>query len=170
MNTPAKKNSISLLFICLGNICRSPAAHGIMQDMVDKAGLSDKIHIDSAGIGDWHVGELPDHRMRSHAAQRGYDLLHRARHFQGHRDIERFDLILVMDEENYADTTRHAHTSEERNKIHYLAEFLQNHPDTKIIPDPYYGGADHFEQVLDLIEDACHGLLEKLKGLLIQTE
>ena len=86
-----------ILFICLGNICRSPAAHGIMEEFVKRAGLSETIHIDSAGIGSWHIGKLPDSRMRAHAADRGYDLLHKARLFNPHTDFDNFDLILVMD-------------------------------------------------------------------------
>ena len=164
MNISDNKNKVSLLFICLGNICRSPAAHGVMQEMVEKAGLSHKIRIDSAGIADWHVGELPDQRIRSHAAQRGYDLLHKARHFQGSKEFENFDLILVMDGENYAEVSRYARTEEEQNKIHYLAEFLRHYADVNVIPDPYCGGSEHFEYVLDLIEDACGELLKELQS------
>jgi protein-tyrosine phosphatase len=151
-----------ILFICLGNICRSPAAHGIMEGFVKRAGLSETIHIDSAGIGSWHIGKLPDSRMRAHAADRGYDLLHKARLFNPHTDFDNFDLILVMDEENYTNIIHQAHNAQERQKVRYLAEYLCHHPQYRIIPDPYYGGADHFELVLDLIEDACHGLLDTL--------
>jgi len=151
-----------LLFICLGNICRSPAAHGIMEEFVNRAGLSEKIHVDSAGIGNWHIGELPDNRMRAHAADRGYNLLHRARQFNPYADFDKSDLILVMDQENYADITRYAHKEQKRQKVQYLAKYLRHHPQYHMIPDPYYGGADHFELVLDLIEDACQGLLDTL--------
>ena len=92
--------NINLLFICLGNICRSPAAHAVMEHLVEQKGLQDTIQIDSAGIGDWHKGQLPDKRMRSCAAERGFSLMHKARHFKGHEDIAKFDLILVMDDEN----------------------------------------------------------------------
>lgn len=156
-------DKIRLLFVCLGNICRSPAAHGIMQELVDREGLSGRIFIDSAGIGGWHIGELPDPRMRSHAADRRYALMHRGRQFDAQSDFDHFDMILVMDEENYADIKHMAHNDKEMQKVHYLAEYLCHHPQENTIPDPYYGGADHFEYVLDLIEDACAGLLETLK-------
>ncbi len=155
-------DKVKLLFVCLGNICRSPAAHGIMQDFVDQRGLSNRIYVDSAGVREWHIGDLPDQRMRSHAADRGYDLIHRARQFNPWTDFEKFDYILVMDDENYNDITSMAHNEEERKKVLYLAKFLRHHPGQDIIPDPYYGGRDHFEYVLDLIEDACQGLLDTL--------
>ncbi|MBP3775345.1 MAG: low molecular weight phosphotyrosine protein phosphatase [Bacteroidaceae bacterium] len=151
-----------LLFVCLGNICRSPAAHGIMQKMVDEAGLSSQIYIDSAGMGGWHVGNLPDPRMRKHAAWRNYDLTHRARQFKP-EDFGKFDLIFVMDEENYHDVSRQAPSDEAMKKVHYLAEYLSAHPHDKVIPDPYYGGDQGFENVLDLLEDACQTLLSVIQ-------
>ena len=92
-----------ILFICLGNICRSPAANAIMQKYVDDAGLTDKFYIDSAGIGPWHVGQLPDKRMRQHGARRGYRIDHIARQFDARHDFIDFDYIVVMDDENYHD-------------------------------------------------------------------
>ena len=150
-----------ILFVCLGNICRSPAAHGIMQQMVDEAGVGDRIYIDSAGMGGWHVGHLPDNRMRKHAAWRHYDLTHRARQFRAD-DFEKFDYIFVMDEENYYDVARMAPSEEAMQKVRYLAHCLRHHPEDHIIPDPYYGGDQGFEHVLDLLEDACEALLEEL--------
>lgn len=157
------KDKIKLLFVCLGNICRSPAAHGIMQEFVDREGLTDRIYVDSAGVAGWHIGELPDRRMRSHAADRGYALMHRGRQFDAKTDFSAFDLILVMDEENYSDITHQAHNETERLKVHYLAEYMQHHRGQHVIPDPYYGGADHFESVIDLIEDACQGVLNAIQ-------
>lgn len=154
--------NIKLLFICLGNICRSPAAHAVMEHLVEQEGLQDTIQIDSAGIGDWHKGQLPDKRMRSCAAERGFNLMHKARHFKGHEDIAKFDLILVMDDENYRDVAFYAKSQEEKEKIHYLAGYLTHHPKYHIIPDPYYGTSADFHLVLDLIEDACRELLRQL--------
>lgn len=151
-----------LLFVCLGNICRSPAAHAVMQALVDEEGYSSHIWIDSAGVANYHIGELPDRRMRSHGAKRGYDVSHRARQFDSTKDFQEFDLILVMDRENYEDVVSQAHSQEERQKVHYLAEYLEHHPEHHVIPDPYYGGAEGFELVLDLLEDACKGLLDNL--------
>lgn len=112
----------SLLFVCLGNICRSPAAEGIMQHIVDAANLSDKFRIDSAGIGPWHVGNLPDPRMRSHGADHGYDFSTRARQIC-YDDFSRFDYILVMDRENYHELMSMARTEQDREKVHMMADF-----------------------------------------------
>lgn len=110
-------NSTRLLFICLGNICRSPAANAIMQKYVDESGLSDWFDIDSAGIGPWHVGQLPDKRMREHGARRGYRIDHIARQFDAAKDFDRFDYIVVMDEDNYRNITRQAQNEEDRKKV-----------------------------------------------------
>lgn len=162
------KNSDSptfrLLFICLGNICRSAAADAVMHSLVDRAGLGRRILIDSAGIGGWHAGQLPDARMRRHGALRGYSVDHRARQFRGAADMERFDWVLVMDHENFQDTVEQCETEEQRQKVLYLSRFLRHHPGRHVIPDPYYGGDAGFEDVLDLLEDACGGLLDCLKG------
>ena len=103
MNMDTTTNEkVSILFICLGNICRSPAAHAVMQHLVEERGCADRYMIDSAGIGNWHVGQLPDKRMREHGRQRGYSVDHRARQFDTRRDFELFDKIVVMDEDNYS--------------------------------------------------------------------
>lgn len=149
-----------LLFICLGNICRSPAADGVMHALVQEAERTQEFYIDSAGIGDWHVGQLPDPRMRRHGAARGYDFSHRARQFR-REDFDRFDHIYVMDEANYEAIMRLARNEEEKAKVHMLADFLRTHAST-VIPDPYYGGDRDFEYALDLIEDACAALLSTL--------
>lgn len=150
-----------VLFICLGNICRSPAAEGIMQHIVDQRGLSNQFLIDSAGIGSWHIGQLPDKRMRSHGADHGYDFSSRARQFS-RDDFQRFDYIVTMDEENYYDIIHMAHTDDERAKVVKMANFLKNHPHQMTVPDPYYGGDKGFEFVIELLEDGCSQLLESI--------
>jgi protein-tyrosine phosphatase len=152
-----------ILFICLGNICRSPAADGVMRQMVEKADIADRFIIDSAGIGPWHVGELPDKRMRRHGADRGYTFNHIARQFDASHDFDNFDYIVVMDEDNYKNITRQARTDNDRQKVIRMADYLTTHKDAKTVPDPYYGGDADFEYALDLIEDGCRGLINDLK-------
>lgn len=152
------KKKHSLLFICLGNICRSPAAEGVMKAKVKAAGLSDQFYIDSAGIGDWHVGQLPDSRMRERAARRGYRLDSHARQIR-QSDFSDFDLILVMDKGNYRAVTSLAPTSEAKKKVAMLTDYLTAHHGVDVVPDPYYGDLSDFDYALDLIEDACEGLL-----------
>lgn len=155
---------ISLLFICLGNICRSPAAEAIMKKMADDRGMTDRLLIDSAGIGAWHVGQLPDGRMRRHGALHGYAIDSRARQFK-REDFDRFDLIAVMDHENEYDISQKARNSTDRAKIICMADFLRNHPNYDTVPDPYYGGDKDFELVIELLEDACATLLEDVNRL-----
>ena len=150
-----------ILFICLGNICRSPAADGIMKHMVSERRLDEEFLIDSAGIGSWHAGELPDRRMRQCGERHGYTFNHRARQFSS-RDFERFDLIAVMDEENYADVARLAGSPADTGKIIRLSDYLRHHPGQRSVPDPYYGTMRDFEFALELLEDACAGLLDAL--------
>jgi protein-tyrosine phosphatase len=150
----------SILFVCLGNICRSPMAEGIMQNYLDKAGLSTVITIDSAGTYNYHEGELPDARMRQYASQRGYLLTHRSRPVKP-ADFETFDLILAMDDNNLADLMRKAPSPEAQKKIKRMTDFCITHK-LDHVPDPYYGGADGFNLVIDLLEDACTGLLKSL--------
>lgn len=161
MNTPTNITpKHRLLFICLGNICRSPAAEGVMKAKVHAAKLDDNFYIDSAGIGDWHVGQLPDSRMRERGARRGYRLDSRARQIR-QSDFADFDLLLVMDRENYRIITSKAPDEESRKKVRMLTDYLQEHKNTDIVPDPYYGDLSDFDYALDLIEDACEGLLEQ---------
>ncbi len=155
-------NTTRLLFICLGNICRSPAANAIMQRYVDEAGLSDKFDIDSAGIGPWHVGQLPDKRMREHGARRGYRIDHIAQQFDAAKDFDRFDYIVVMDEDNYRNITRQAQNEEDRKKVIRMADYFIKYKGRTSVPDPYYGDGEDFELALDLIEDGCKGLLAHL--------
>lgn len=152
-----------VLFVCLGNICRSSSAEGVMRSLVEKAGLQRQVGIDSAGILSYHQGELPDPRMRSHAARRGYNLTHRSRPVTTD-DFFDFDLIIGMDDNNIQDLMDRAPSVEACGKIHRMTEYCRLHPDAHHVPDPYYGGAEGFERVLDLLEDACQGLLDTLSG------
>lgn len=159
---------MKLLFICLGNICRSPAAEGIMRQMVEERALSNDIIVDSAGIGSWHVGEMPDPRMRKHAARRGYDLSPlRARQFRSD-DFQKFDYIIVMDEENYHDVMERGGVYADARKVLRMKDYFIRYKGQQSVPDPYYGGAEGFERALNLIEDGCEGLLKdlvnKIKG------
>lgn len=149
-----------ILFVCLGNICRSPAAEGILRAMAAQRGLSSCIETDSAGTYGGHAGELPDKRMRSAAARRGYDLTHRARQVR-EEDFDRFDRIVVMDDMNYEAVHRLAPSRELARKIHRFTEFCRRHPDRTYVPDPYYEGREGFERVLDMLEDGCEGILEE---------
>lgn len=156
-----KSKKHSLLFICLGNICRSPAAEGVMKAKVHAAGLDGEFCIDSAGIGDWHVGQLPDSRMRERGARRGYRFDSHARQIRK-SDFEDFDMLLVMDSGNYRAVTSQAPSASARSKVRMLTDFLIEHKGTDVVPDPYYGDLADFDYALDLIEDACEGLLEDL--------
>ena len=148
----------NLLFVCLGNICRSPAAQGVMQRLVDERGLTDRFYIDSAGMGGWHVGDLPDKRMRVHARQRGYELTHRARKVR-FSDFDDFDLIVGMDASNVDELCSMAATIEQQDKVVMMGEYIRQFPHYDYVPDPYYEGSEGFELVLDLLEDACENLL-----------
>lgn len=159
------RGTIRVLFVCLGNICRSPAAHAVMQHMVDDAGLAGHITVDSAGIGGWHTGQLPDRRMREHGARRGYRIDHPARQFDARRDFRDFDVIVAMDDDNYHDLILKANTEDERGKVTRMANFLTCHPGHDSVPDPYYGGSGGFDLALDLIEDGCRALTDRLAAL-----
>lgn len=152
------KRTIHVLFVCLGNICRSPAAEAIFRDIVVKAGDGERFVIDSAGLYHGHAGSLPDARMRMHAARRGYNLTHRARPVTW-RDFAAFDMILAMDDANYDDLRDMAPDTASTRKVHRMVEFCRTFMND-CVPDPYYSGADGFELVLDLLEDACRGLYE----------
>ena len=151
----------SVLFVCLGNICRSPTAHGVFSAQVAEAGLAGRIAIDSAGTGAWHVGEPPDGRATAAALQRGYDLSGlRARQVDP-ADFERFHYILAMDRSNLS----HLEAMRPAGYRGHLGLFLDFHPrpPTREVPDPYYGGDRGFEEVLDLVERAGRGLLEAME-------
>ncbi|NML45797.1 low molecular weight phosphotyrosine protein phosphatase [Ramlibacter sp. G-1-2-2] len=152
----------AVLFVCMGNICRSPTAEGVFRHLVRQAGLQDRIHADSAGTIDYHVGSPPDQRSAQHAATRGYDLSDlRARQVQP-VDFVRFDLICAMDWENLQ-TLQEDCPAELQHKLRRLMEFAP--PGwSEVVADPYYGGKQGFESVLDHIEAACAGLLDHIQG------
>ncbi len=145
-------------FICMGNICRSPTAHGVFRQKVQDAGLARRVRIDSAGTHNFHRGKAPDLRAQRHARQRGYELADLRARQLAPKDYERADLLLVMDWDNLVATEERC-PPEHRHKLRRLAEFGSSRS-TEIVPDPYYGGPADFENVLDLVEDACTGLLE----------
>lgn len=150
-----------IVFVCLGNICRSPTAEGVFRKLVEDAGLSG-VEIDSAGTGGWHAGELPDPRSVAAAKTRGYKLVHRARKFTT-ADFGRFDLILTMDRDNHDNVMRLARNLTHVPPIKLLREFDRSAPLGAEVPDPYSGDADGFEEVLDICERACHGLLAHVR-------
>ncbi len=151
-----------VLFVCLGNICRSPGAEAIMRRRAGERGAADLVYADSAGIGGWHAGETADKRMMAHAARRGYELTHRARKFYPDADFGAFDLIVGMDDDNVRDLLAMAATEEERGKVRKMTDFCRRFAGRNGVPDPYYGGAEGFELVLDMLEDAVDGLLDQL--------
>ncbi len=149
-----------ILFVCLGNICRSPSAENIMNYLIEKAGLSDRIVCDSAGTGGYHIGSPPDPRMTAAAKQRGIILKGEARQFIA-EDFEKFDLILAMDKENYRNIQYVDRRGKYGDKIRLMCDFCREH-EIKEVPDPYYGGPKGFDFVIDLLLDACEGLLEQI--------
>lgn len=154
---------VRVLFVCLGNICRSPSAEGVFRQLVQKSGLEDRVHIDSCGTGDWHIGKAPDSRATQAARKRGIDISQlRARQFEAD-DLERFDYVLVMDRQNLADVTDVWHRRGGTRPELFLGFGGSEHQE---VPDPYYGGPDGFEFVLDLIHEAGEGLLADIRGRL----
>lgn len=152
--------TIKVLFVCLGNICRSPTAHGIFEKMVRDAGLEQQILVDSAGTGDWHIGRPPDNRAAAAALGRGHDLSHLRARQVCPEDFRDFDYLLAMDEQNLWDLRALALPKFNG----YLGLFMEfGNSGLKEVPDPYYGGAENFEHVLDLVEDAAAGLLTHLR-------
>ncbi|MEZ3564333.1 MAG: low molecular weight phosphotyrosine protein phosphatase [Duncaniella sp.] len=162
INSLKNKDKIRILFVCLGNICRSPAAEGVMRRIVGEAGEDSRWVIDSAGTGRYHIGELPDHRMRIHARRRGLELTHHCRQVT-EEDFEQFDLIIGMDASNIANLRRMAPSPEAEAKIHAMAEYFSPSAPYDYVPDPYYEGAEGFELVLDLLEDGCENLFRTYK-------
>lgn len=156
------KEKIRILFVCLGNICRSPAAEGVMKSIVESNDDSDRFEIDSAGTGNYHIGDLPDRRMIIHARRRGIELTHRCRQVR-ESDFEYFDLIIAMDESNRRNLKAIAPTLESEKKIIMMADFVDLSTRYDHIPDPYYEGAEGFELVLDLLESGCANLYRYIK-------
>jgi protein-tyrosine phosphatase len=160
--------TIRVLFVCLGNICRSPTAEGVMRMLVREAGFQDAIELDSAGTGAWHVGNPPDERATETARARGIALEGAARQVKA-TDFEDFDLILAMDGSNLADLRRMAPDGQAREKVRLLRKFdpasADQDPTHPLdVPDPYYGGSRGFEDVLDLVHAACEGLLAQIRA------
>jgi protein-tyrosine phosphatase len=155
-----KKKKIKILFVCLGNICRSPSAEAVMKHIVKEAGLEKEIEVDSAGLIAYHEGERADSRMRAHAVRRGYVLESISRPIRTD-DFFDFDLIIGMDDSNIDKLKRLAPDVESMNKICRMTDFAQKFQYDHV-PDPYYSGADGFELVLDLLEDSCDGLLKHI--------
>ncbi|WP_346297855.1 low molecular weight protein-tyrosine-phosphatase [Alistipes sp.] len=151
-----------ILFVCLGNICRSPAAEGILRSLAERSGMDGEIEVDSAGTYGGHAGDLPDARMRRAAARRGYELTHRARRLR-ESDFEAFDMIVVMDDMNYEAAHRMAPLRSEAAKIFRMVEFCPSFPDRSYVPDPYYEGHEGFELVLDMLEEGCRNILERCR-------
>ncbi|MCD7962134.1 MAG: low molecular weight phosphotyrosine protein phosphatase [Rikenellaceae bacterium] len=154
MNTTKK---YKILFVCLGNICRSPAAEGIMNKIIEERGVKNSFVTDSAGTYGGHAGEKADSRMRKTAEERGYNLSSRSRKIQSD-DFNEFDIILAMDDNNYYDLQEIAPDVDSMKKIRRMTDFCSN-TDATHVPDPYYGGINGFNNVLDILEDACTGLI-----------
>jgi protein-tyrosine phosphatase len=154
---------VRILFVCLGNICRSPTAEGVMRALVREAGLEEQIELDSAGTGSWHVGEAPDARATAAAHRRGIALTSAARQVRA-EDFEDFDLILAMDASNLRDLRRLAPQESARAKVRLLREFDPAADGDLDVPDPYYEGRGGFEEVLDLVQVACTGLLAQVRA------
>ena len=152
---------ISVLFVCLGNICRSPMAQTVFEEIIKLNGLGNDFYVDSAGLLDYHEGEKADSRMLIHASLRGYEITHRSRPVQK-RDFEKFDYIVGMDDQNMRALRRMASSVEERSKIYKMTDFLQK-LQADSVPDPYYGGDAGFVKVIDLLEDACEGLFSQIR-------
>jgi protein-tyrosine phosphatase len=155
-----------ILFVCLGNICRSPTAEGAMRALVRDAGLQDEIELDSAGTGSWHVGSPPDRRASATARARGIALEGSAREVR-RADFDEFDLLLAMDRSNLSALRQLAPSEQARAKVRLLREFdpanAHTPPADLDVPDPYYGASGGFEEVLDLVQAACAGLLEQIR-------
>ncbi len=150
---------VSILFVCMGNICRSPIAQGVFENVLRREGLEDEVFVDSAGTGNWHVGSPPDERAQRSAGLRGLDLsVQRARRISP-ADCDDFDYVLTMDEENYEAVSALCRRSA---VVRPFLDFAADSPEREV-PDPYYGGPDGFERVLDLVEEASDGLLADIR-------
>lgn len=152
---------VEILFVCLGNICRSPAAEGVLRHMAAKNPKGKNVNVKSCGLGSWHVGQLPDSRMQDVAKRRGLTLSSRAQQFRP-EFFDRFDYILVADNEVMSVLYQYAATPEHKAKLHLITEFSSSYKGQEI-PDPFYGNDASFELVLDMLEDSCEGLLERIR-------
>ncbi len=161
MQAKTKSDPVNVLFVCLGNICRSPTAEGVFRDLVKREGLSERIRTDSAGTHPFHVGEQPDGRAQQHARKRGVELSDLRARAVRRTDFEKFDYILAMDGENFMDL-KAMRPSGQDERVYMFLEFAPELGKQEV-PDPYYGGAQGFEHVLDLVEAAARGLLADIK-------
>jgi protein-tyrosine phosphatase len=152
---------IRVLFVCLGNICRSPTAHGVFVAKVNQAGLSEKISVDSAGTGDWHLGHAPDKRSTATAKRRNYDLSALRSRLVTSADFTQFDYVLAMDNSNLSDLQKMCPT-DYNGQLALFLSYTDSYNDTEV-PDPYYGDGDGFNLVLDMVEAASDGLLAEIK-------
>jgi protein-tyrosine phosphatase len=159
--SPTVLPPIGILFVCTGNICRSPTGEGVFRALVEKEGLADRFLIDSAGTSGWHVGEPPDRRSQAAARDRGIDLSQQASRRLISEDFERFDYLLAMDRGHQQAMLRMAPPGRE-SRVHLLLAFA-NLPDIIDVPDPYYGGVHGFSHVFDLVEQGCQGLLSHIR-------
>ena len=150
-------------FVCLGNICRSPLAQGVFQDLVNREKLDQKIFISSAGTGNWHIGNLPDERMRQTAQSKGIKLESRAQQFQS-KDFNRFNLVLAMDHSNLVRLSEIAPSTLPKNKLMLFRSFDPESTKDQDVPDPYYGGAKGFEEVFSMVKRTCPPLLDYIKS------
>lgn len=157
------KNMTSVVFVCMGNICRSPTAEVVFRHYVEDAGLSGQIRIDSAGTHNYHIGDPPDLRAQQAARQRGYDMSGLRGRQVGVSDFHRFDYVLAMDRANLAILQRLAPPDSDT-QLRLFLEYARHYTEREV-PDPYYGGADGFERVLDMAEDAAEGLLQHIRQL-----
>lgn len=155
-------SKIRVLFVCMGNICRSPTAEGVFLRKLESAGMRDLIGTDSAGTHDYHIGREPDRRAQHAAQQRGYDLSSLRGRQVAVEDFHEFDYVLAMDQENLANLQRIC-PPQQKHKLRLFMEFSRNFS-AREVPDPYYGGEQGFEQVLDMVEDAAEGLLDTLRA------
>ncbi len=155
------KKNISVVFVCMGNICRSPTAESVFRHYVESAGLAEHILIDSAGTHDYHIGDKPDARAQRAAQQRGYDMSRLRGRQVGEDDFQRFDYVLAMDSSNLAILQRITPPGS-KTRARLFLEYARHHGEREV-PDPYYGGEDGFERVLDMVEDAAQGLLQEIR-------
>lgn len=156
-----ENSKVKILFVCLGNICRSPAAEAIFRQMAASAGVLGRLEIDSAGLNGYHDGEPADQRMIRHASQRGYNITSISRKIVPSRDFDYFDMIVGMDNFNFKELKRLASTSAQE-KVFKMTDFAIK-CNANEVPDPYYGGAAGFENVLDILEDCSQGLLNNIE-------
>ena len=152
-----------ILFVCMGNICRSPTAEGVMRRLLDEAGLAERVHVESAGTGAWHVGNPPDERATLAARRRGVTLAGAARQVRA-TDFRDFDLLIALDRANLRELLAVAPDEAAAEKVRLLREFDPASSGDLDVPDPYYGGDRGFETVLDMVEAACRGLLDELRA------